>query len=175
MTDIAHARVDNPYATDAILDDIRQKRPSDINAAKIDVLMNMRLVIGGFCRWKGTTQAQRKAAARFKTLAERSTVGGSSAIDTTKEPVDGGYINPEGVMISGEHARRELNTIHRVLGKPAYKHFWYVVVGENGPTAYARLRGGNPRPRGRDVTTFIGEIPAIATSLAEFWGYQTRP
>lgn len=107
------------------------------HAGREKVRRDMRTLIGGFCRFHGS-QSQNEAAAKFKSIYERAQVGGAKAVDPEKEPVDGGGINPESVITIGADARRAYNEIHLAFGKQMMMHLEYVIIGDHGPTAYAR-------------------------------------
>lgn len=169
MADIQDARVDSPLLTWAqFLHELEQGRPY---AGKQIVSMNMRTVLGGFCRFHGT-EAQQKACARLKSLYERSQVGGAKAVDPSLEPVDGGGINPEANIEIGADARREYIAIRNLLGKQDLDRIEFVVIRERGPTPYAKWRGYGDG--GRGVSRGMVEVRDIADRLAEHWQFQSR-
>lgn len=156
-------KVENPMLTEAMSihgDGMR----------RIDVIVNMRTVLGGFCRFKGD-DAQNEAAKRFKSLVERSMLGGAKAIDLEKDAVDGGGINPEHVIVDGMKSRQEMADAREFLGELDFKRFSIVMIGENGPTAYARIRHRARVPGGNAVNRYAKEIYAIADRLAVHWQY----
>lgn len=169
IADIREERVDSPLLTWAqFLHELEQGKP---NAGKQIVSMNMRTVLGGFCRFHGT-EAQQKACAKLKSLYERSQVGGAKAVDPSLEPVDGGGINPEANIEIGADARREYNAVRALLGRQDLDRIEFVVIRERGPTPYAKWRGFGDG--GRGVSRGMVEVREIADRLAEHWQLQTR-
>lgn len=167
--DIEERRVDSPLLTWAqFLFELEQGKP---NAGKQIASVNMRTVLGGFCRFHGT-EAQQKACARLKSLYERSQVGGAKAVDPSVEPVDGGGINPEANIEIGADARREYNAVRALLGWQNLERIEFVVIRERGPTPYAKWRGFGDG--GRGVSKGMVEVREIADRLAEHWQFQSR-
>lgn len=143
-------------------------------AGKIDVRVNMRSVMGGFAKFDGT-EAQQQAASRFRSLWDRGQVGGARAVDTSRETVDGGYLNPEGNIISGEDARREYRRITTGLGTVDTERFEQVVNWDLSPTAYAKWRyEATSKPNERRIGNGITEIRGIADRVAEMMKLQSR-
>jgi len=169
IADIAEKRVDSPLLTWAqFIHELDTGKP---HAGKEIVSMNMRTVLGGFCRFHGT-EAQQKACARLKSLYERSQVGGAKAVDPSLEPVDGGGINPEANIEIGADARKEYNRVGYLLGPRDLQRIEFVVIREHGPTRYATWRGFEDNGRGRAKASV--EVRDIADRLAEFWQFQSR-
>jgi hypothetical protein len=179
MADIEERRVDRPLITWAeFLAELDAGRP---HAGKEIVSMNLRTVLGGFCRFHGT-EAQQKACARLKSLYERSQVGGAKAVDPSLEPVDGGGINPEANIEIGADARKayaaasaallDLDAEQRVRAGTNLSRIEFVVIRERGPTPYAIWRGFSDG--GRGVSRGMVEVRGIADRLAEHWQFQTR-
>lgn len=154
-------KVDNPMLTEAM-------SIHGDGVAKIDALHNMRTLLGGFYRFRGTA-SQNEAAKRFKALVEASQIGQGKALDPAKEAVDGGGIDPEIVFVKGSGARRTLKQLYEVLGKVDYNRAHYVVVQERGPTAYARYRCGNKRPSGPQMARCQRELRQIVDRIAQFF------
>lgn len=130
--------------------------------------VDQRTLLGGFCRFNGTEE-QNKAIARFKTLYEQAQLGGAKAMDPSKEPVDGGGINPESVLEIGADARRDLIRVQLLLGPVDYRRVEYVAILERGPTPYAKWRGFGAD--GRACSKAKVEVRRIADTLAVHWGY----
>ena len=135
--------------------------------------MNLISLMGGFARFRGT-EAQQRAASRFLSIYEQAQLGGSSAIDPGIEAVDGGYRNPEAVFEIGADARREHVAIQDHLGRVDYDKFRFVVVGCNGPTAFARHWYKIRRPDGAATSKAHVEVRRIADSLAVFMKLQSE-
>jgi hypothetical protein len=90
--DIRETWVDAPLASwSQFLYELESGLP---HAGRERAKVDRRTLMGGFCRFHGT-EAQEKAAAKFKSIYERSQVGGAKAVDPEREPVDGGGINPK--------------------------------------------------------------------------------
>lgn len=163
--DIRNERVDNPHTTYAqFLHELREGKP---DAGAVFVPRNMRTLLGGFCRFYGN-QAQNEAAARFKSLYERAQLGGARAVDPAIEPVDGGGINPEAIFETGADARRAYDAIvPNALNRVELRRLEFVVIGEWGPTPYARWRGFGID--GRGVSRAKVEVRDIVDKLAVHW------
>lgn len=61
-------------------------------------------------------EAQYQAGRRWQSLFEAAQIGGIKAMDTTKEPVDGGSA-PEVLTDRQQKAIKELNALYPILGK----------------------------------------------------------
>jgi hypothetical protein len=167
--DIVTRRVDNPLSTWAEF--LHQLDKATPYAGKVEVLVNSRTILGGFNRFHGT-EAQQMACARFKSLYERSQLGGARAVDPSLEPVDGGWTNPEAVFESGASARKELIAVQDLLGPVDYARIEFVVIRERGPTPYAKWRGFGID--GRACARAKVEVREIVDRLAVHWKYQGR-
>ena len=143
------------------------------HAGRERAMVNRRTLMGGFCRFHGT-EAQEKAAAKFKAIYERSQVGGARAVDPSKEPVDGGGINPESVIESGADARRAYNEMHMKFGRQFLMHIEFVVIGDHGPTAYARWVTRSQKPDGREVGRVSVEFRRMMDLMATHMKLQGR-
>lgn len=168
---IAHdRRVENPLRTWAqFLYELEHGNP---DAGVVRATVNLTSLMGGFAKFRGT-EAQQKAAARFKSLYEHSQLGGSKAIDPAIETVDGGLNNPEAIHEIGSEARRELARVKAFLTPQQFKAVEFVIIGENGPTAYARYRlRGRRENNGRMTSLMQVEFRRIMAHLAVHWGYQ---
>lgn len=168
--DIEERRVDSPLTSWAqFLAELEAGKPY---AGKQLASVNLRTLMGGFCRFHGT-EAQQKACSRLKSLHERSQVGGAKAVDPSLEPVDGGGINPEANIEIGADARKEYAAIRALLGTRDMERIEFVVVRERGPTPYAKWRGFPDG--GRGVSKGMVEVRDIADKLAEHWGDHGSP
>jgi hypothetical protein len=132
--------------------------------------VNLRTVLGGFYRFRGTT-AQQQAARRYRNLVETATIGGAKAIDHTIEPVDGRGSMREPMEI-GTDARRSLFEARTMLGRHDQRRWDYVVLGDHAPTAYALkfLHACD----GRNIKRGEEEVRKIADRLAAHWKLQAR-
>lgn len=164
--DIRETWVDAPLTTWAQY--IHELESGSPRAGRERAQVDRRTLMGGFCRFHGT-QAQEQAAARFKAIYERAQVGGGKAVDPSREPVDGGGINPESVIEIGADARSEYNRLFNLFGASDMRRLEYVIIGEHGPTAYARwLSRGKPvsgQVVGRMQVEFRRLVDALATSM----------
>jgi hypothetical protein len=160
---IEERRVDNP--TVAWAEFLHQLEHGNPDAGVQRAMVNMTTLCGGFARFRGT-EAQQRAAARFLSVYEQSQLGGSRAVDPSIEAVDGGYRNPEAIFEIGADARREHQAIQDLLGRVDYAKFRFVVVGCNGPTAFARHWYKIRRPDGMATSKAHVEVRKIADRLA---------
>ncbi len=162
--DIREAWVDAPQTSWAqYLHELNAGIP---HAGRERVRRDMRTMIGGFCRFHGSP-SQNEAAARFKAICERAQLGGAKAVDPSREPVDGGGINPESVIESGADARRAYNAMHIKFGKQVMLHLEYVIVHDHGPTAYARWLHRGKVQSGQVTGRCAVEFRRIVDGLAE--------
>lgn len=169
--DISEAWVDAPLKTwSQTLYELDQ---GIVNAGRERAMVDRRTLMGGFCRFHGT-EAQEKAAAKFKAIFERSQVGGAKAVDPSKEPVDGGGINPESVIESGADARRAYNEMHRKFGRQFLMHIEFVVIGDHGPTAYARWLHRGKVQSGQVTGRCAADFRRMVEELAVHLKLQTR-
>jgi len=158
---------DNPLATwSQFLHELDAGRA---NAGRIAVKRNLTTLCGGFALFHGD-DAQRRAAARFRSLYEQAQIGGAKAVDPSIEHVDGGGINPEATFERGADARKAFNAMYQHLGRLDYRRAEYVIIGEHGPTAYAKFRIGAHPGHGRVISKYQVEMRAIMDKLAKLWG-----
>lgn len=160
---IEERRVDNP--TVAWAEFLHQLEHGNPDAGVQRASVNVTTLMGGFARFRGT-EAQQRACARFLSIYERAQLGGSRAIDPGIEAVDGGYRNPEAIFEIGADARREHVAIQDMLGRVDYAKMLFVIVGCNGPTAYARHWYKIRRPDGIATSKAHVEVRRIADRLA---------
>lgn len=164
-------RVPNPdIAWAQFLDDLASGK-SDPGLTRATI--NLTTLLGGFAKFSGT-DAQNKAAARYRGLYERAQLGGSKAIDPSIEAVDGGAQNPEAIFEIGADARREWIRVETFLGRMDSARFSFVVIAEKGPTAYAKHWLKQRRPDGAAIARGQVEVRRIADRLSEFMGFQQR-
>jgi hypothetical protein len=164
---IEHTLMDNPLATYAqTLHDEQEGRGS--LAGKAYVARNLTSIIGGFSRFNGT-ELQNAAAKRFRDMCEAAQIGGGRACDPSVEPVDGGGVNPEAVFEIGADARREWTAVRKHIGGPDFKRLEFVIMGDRGPTAYARWSLRLAKPNSRAVSKAMVEVRTILLKLALFW------
>lgn len=172
MIDLNHRLDGRPLTTYA-------QFKADLDAGKPDAgvlraAVNLTTLMGGAARFN-LNEAQGRAASRFRSVYEQAQLGGGRAIDPSVEAVDGGNRNPEAVFEIGSDARRELIAVQRVLGPVDFRHAEYVIIGEHGPTAYARFRLRGERPNnGRLTSRFAVEFRSIMDRLAVHWRLQSR-
>lgn len=167
---IEERRIDNPLTTYAqTMHEIAQGRA---DAGVVRAAVNLVTLMGGAARFKLNT-AQGAAATRFRSLYEQSQIGASRAVDPSVEAVDGGYRNPEAVFETGADARREFIRTQTYLGPADFRRCEYVIIGEHGPTAYARFRLRGERPNNGQLTSrFAVEFRLIMDRLAVRWQFQ---
>lgn len=169
--DIRETWVDSPQISWAqYLHELESGTPY---AGRQRAMVDRRSIMGGFCRFHGN-EAQEQAAARFKAIYERSQVGGAKAVDPSRENVDGGGINPESVIEIGADARRLYNMLFTALGRQTMQRLEFVVIGDKGPTAYARWRYRMAQPDGRTVGQGSVEMRDIVEQVAVLLKLQNR-
>ena len=164
--DFEQAWVDNPHTTYAQwVHEATDGRP---DAGKTMVTRDKRTRMGAFHQYHGT-EAEERVAEQFKSLSERSQVGGSRAVDTTKEPVDGGWLNPEMAFISGEQARRQMSAARTYLGASDFAIFEAVCVKAWGPTRLASWVEKARSPNTRRIGKTADRVRGIARRLMAHW------
>ena len=168
---IVARRVDNPHTTYAqfVADVAAGKR----DAGKQWVAVNLRTVMGGFFRFNGN-EAECRACAAYRAAFDAAQLGGAQAVDPGREPVDGGGANPGMVQIAGSDARRKLAMMDAHLGVADVKKLRFVVIGERGPTPYAKHFYGDRSPDGRSVSRAKVEVRRIAAKLSAFINLRTQ-
>ncbi len=158
--------VDNPLTTWAqFLHEMEHGKP---DAGRIKATVNLRTLMGGFCRFHGD-EAQQKAATRYKALYERSQMGGSKAVDPSIEAVDGGNHNPEAIFEIGADARKTLALARSMLTDQVVRRVEFVIVGEHGPSRYAQWRYREAKPDGRTIGRAQVEFRGYMDQLAKHW------
>jgi len=160
--DIRTQKIENPYLTDAM-------RVDGTGHRFIDVQINQRTLLGGFCKFRGS-MSQNAAVARYKALCERGEISNLGAIDLAREAVDGGKFSADGVEASGADARAELAGIRKAMGTDDIKHMDFVINGNNGPTPYARYRMKGAKPGTNSIAKYTKEFRDIADRLALIMG-----
>lgn len=165
-TDIQERRVDNPLTGFA---QWRAEIATEgaARAGTVVATINMKTVMGGFVRFNGS-EAEQHACARYRSVWEASQVGGARAVDPSREPVDGGWLNPEAVFETGADARKLYGRIVDHLGRVDLGKLHFVVVGEWGPTPYAKHFFKQRYPDGKAVSQAKVEVRRIAAKLATF-------
>lgn len=169
--DIQEAWVQAPLKTWAQF--VHELDAGSPTAGRERVMRNRTEMMGGACRFN-CTPSQEEAATRFRAIYERSQVGGAKAVDPSREAVDGGGINPESVIEIGADARSAYNRLFTALGKQVMQRLEFVVIGEHGPTAYARWRYRNNKPNGRIVADGMVEIRGVLEQVAVTLRLQNR-
>jgi len=160
------AEVDNPHSSYA--QTLHDEERDVARPGKIIVPVNLRTTLGGFARFHGT-QLQNEAVKRFRNVFEAAQIGGARACDPAVERVDGGGNRQDNASAIGADARAEYSAILRALGRVDLKRLEFVTIWENGPTAYARWRTGNPRPNSRIVSKATVEMRVIVLRLAKYF------
>ncbi len=109
-----------------------------------------------------TTQA--KAASRFRELYEAAGSADLKAMDTTKEPVDGGGF-PDILTDRKMQAAKDLKDVHALLGIEGYR----LIVNVCGECNWIRDLGHTQWKRLR----LADKLRECLNALAIHWGYQT--
>ncbi len=139
------------------------------DAGVVRAMVNMTTRLGGFVRFYGN-EAEQRACARYRELWEASQVGGARAVDPSREAVDGGWANPEAVFEIGADARKLYSSLTDHLGRIDTRRLHFVVVGEWGPTPYAKWRYAVRQPNSSHVSRGKAELRGIAAKAASFLG-----
>ena len=118
---MAHAvvnkrRVRDPMMTDAEYAHRRSLKPEDAEVGTIEVDVNMVTRIGGLARVAGIEEAQILAAARYRDLFDRKTLGGARATDYSALRVDTSGSSSTAVLEQGDDARRGYAEAVQALG-----------------------------------------------------------
>ena len=129
--------------------------------------------MGGFHRFY-CSEAENHACARYRALWDASQVGGARAVAPSREPVDGGWLNPEAVFEVGADARKLITRIHEHLKTADTKRLQFVVISEWGPTPYAKHFYSLRYPDGKAVAKAKAEVRGIAAKLAAFLDLVTQ-
>lgn len=162
---IVEDRVPNPLTTWAQF--LHEIEAGIVDPGLNKVPVNRTTLMGGFARFHGN-EAQNRACAEFRRLWEASQIGGARAIDPSVEPVDGGWVNPEAVFEIGADARKQYQALSDYLNRVELRRLHFVVVGEWGPTSYARWRYSQRNPDGRTIAQGQVEVRRIADKVARF-------
>lgn len=169
---IEQRRIDNPLSTYA------QFR-ADVAAGKHDAgyqraEVNMTSLVGGAHRFFGHPKAdgremRLKACQEFRSTYEQSQVGAARAVDPSVEPVDGGWADPNAAFERGVDARVKWSGIVDALTRIELKKLHFVIVGEWGPTPYAKfvysVRKANAQQISKGIVDFRGIVDKLAGHL----------
>jgi hypothetical protein len=142
--------------------------PHDIDGGTITVMVNIGHSPVMKMHERGqVSDAQAQAGNRYRELWERATIGGSKAIDTTLEPVDGGRVSqPFNDAVFRAH--RELHDVNRRLGVQDSALMIAVAAQCMTIREYAAVCGHNSR-RGEE---YMGQrFRDALTAAAHVWGY----
>ena len=142
-------------------------------AGKVAVTINAKTLIGGFTRFYGS-EAEQRACARYRSVWDASQVGGARAVDPSREPVDGGWLNPEAVFETGADARKLYGRIKEELGRMDLAKLHFVVVSEWGPSPFAKHFYRLRQPNASAVSKAKVEVRSIAARLARFLDLVTQ-
>lgn len=165
--------IDNPYTTYA--QTIYEAERGAVAPGRIMATVNQRTLMGGFCRFGQRRRLPPehlcKAAAKFRTIWERSQLGGARAIDPAIEAVDGGRGNFS-PLDSGLDARQELKVVKNLLGAIDYRRLEYVVIRDHFPQSYARWRQWGQHPNKAAIERGKVEMWQIIDRLSLHWQYR---
>ena len=98
------------------------------NQGQAQVAINMRELIGGYCRYKNRTPARDMAAAKFKALIEACQIANLRAVDMERPIVDTSMTPASINMEYGEQARAEYKTLFNALDRGAMTLLHRVIV-----------------------------------------------
>lgn len=107
--------VQDPSMSDSEFIYQRQKKPGP-HVGKIAARVNMVELMGGFARFKNTTEAQKMSAAKFRSIWERAQIGGARAMDYAAVKVDTSGPSEDATFEIGDDARRQYIAAVQYLG-----------------------------------------------------------
>jgi hypothetical protein len=126
---IAFRLVDNPMITQGLLDAVADGEVETQHEASQLAAVNETLLVGGLARVKSKTAAQFLAASRYCHLPDRAQIGAARATDYTQVRVDTSGPQQDQISAAQDDARRELETVRKVIGPRAVSILDIVVVG----------------------------------------------
>lgn len=113
---IERRKVMDPAMSDAEFWHRKATAPDNPNIGLVEATVNMREMIGGFWRYKGRTEAQTMAAARFKSIYEACQLGGAHAANLEDPKVDTSF-RPSAISVDrGDSARERYRLAVQHLG-----------------------------------------------------------
>lgn len=169
---IEERRVDNPLTTYAQF--VHELQTASPYAGVVKAQVNMTTLVGGAHRFFGPPRAEgreaRLEACRiFRSTYEASQIGGAKAVDPSVEPVDGGGVNPDAAFERGADARRQWDRIVSAMTRIEMKQLHFVIIGEWGPTSYARhfcnVRKANSAQISRGMVEFRRTVDKLSKAL----------
>jgi hypothetical protein len=159
--------VPDPAVSDAEFYHQRYLHPNKPNIGKVWAHVNMKELIGGYWRYKGRSNAQTMAAARFKQIYEEIQIGGARSVDYEAPMVDGGVASPEVVMERGMKARQAYREAVQHLGLRWSNLIEQVVIYDVSQRRLARAYGfGDGRSGRRNVAKNVDD--AMSALAAHF-------
>jgi hypothetical protein len=169
---IEDRRVDNPLTTYAqFRHEIETASPY---AGVVKARVNMTTLVGGAHRFFGPEradgrEARLEACRIFRNTYEASQIGGAKAVDPSVEPVDGGGVNPDAAFERGADARRRWDHIEDAMTRLEMKQLHFVIIGEWGPTPFARhfyaVRQANSRQISKGMVEFRKTVDKLSRAL----------
>jgi len=171
---IARRLVDNPLLTPATyLDELRRAAEQgdrrSFEPGKIEAAVNLQTLIGGFARVRNRTEAQTRAAARYRSIYERAQLGGSRVVDYAAAKVDTSGPAESAVLEIGEQARREYRELAKLLGMDRSRLLEQVVCHDMSIRDVAVTRGLRDSGAGRALIVRL--LKDAIDVIAEHFGY----
>jgi hypothetical protein len=141
--------------------------------------VNMTTLVGGAHRFFGPPradgrEARLEACRIFRTTYEASQIGGAKAVDPSVEPVDGGGVNPDAAFERGADARKQWDRIVSAMSRLEMKHLHFVIIGEWGPTSYARHFFGVRKANSAQISKGMVEFRKTVDKLAKVLRLQNK-
>lgn len=171
--------IENPHTTDALVDAAIAKGEEE--PRWIPAAVNLVTTIGGLARIKGLTDAQKAAAARWRSLGEQvQQLGKLKGSDPEVEKVDGGGGGSDIIALASD-ALRERRILRRKLGDMTAKLLDDVICHDLGLRALARQEGepdggsGTMRMRKRVLVAVSDLVHLLATGGQRLRQVGARP
>jgi hypothetical protein len=169
QVELEERRVDNPLVTYAQF--VHELQTASPYAGVVRAQVNLVSLVGGAHRFFGHPKAEGrearlKACETFRTLYETGQIGGARAVDPSVEPVDGGWANPDASFERGVESRIKWDRIASHMSRVEMRKLQFVIIGEWGPTAYARWTLNVRRANSQQISKATVEFRHIVDKLA---------
>lgn len=175
--EVEERRVDNPLSTYAQF--VHELQSASPYAGVVKAQVNLVTLVGGAHRFFGHPKADGRearmmACQTFRTVYEASQIGGARAVDPSVEPVDGGWANPDASFERGVDYRIQWDRIASHMSRVEMRKLQFVIVGEWGPTAYARWTLNVRKANSQQISKATVEFRRIVDKLASHLKLQDK-
>lgn len=159
QAEVISVSVDDPYFN-------RAHDETASNTRQTQALLNVRESPARYYEARDKiTKDMAAAADRFRRLYEMAGGGSVKAMDTTKEPVDGGFMS-DGLTDAKLRAANELKLVYLKLGKPGYE----LVEQVCGHLIWVKHLSRTDYETRRNMERLRDSLD----TLSLFWGFRTR-